>query len=258
MTKPNLSNVVKTVQTTLHKHSPEILMGFGITGMITTTVMAVKATPKAMERMDSVKKKHADDSNKKAFYKDVLLNVAPIYIPAALVGTLSVSCLIGSSSVNHKRNTALATAYTLSESALKEYQGKVVETIGEKKEEAVRAAIAKDKVDAAPVVDREIVITGNGTTRCFDPISARYFESDIETIRRSVNELNRRLLINDYISLNEFYGELGLDYTDIGDTIGWRVDRGLVEVTYHAILDKRGVPCLALEYMLAPYHDYDK
>jgi hypothetical protein len=258
MDKVNLPKLVKSVRATVLKHQPEILTGIGITGMITTTVMAVKATPKALDLMADVKEKHAESSDKKAFCKDVLLKVAPVYIPAALIGGLSVSCLIGASSVNYKRNAALATAYTLSESALKEYQDKVVETIGEKKEEAVRAAIAKDRIDKNPAVDREVIITGNGDTRCYDPLSSRYFDSDIETIRKSVNELNRHLLLDDYVSLNDFYCELGLDTTEIGDTIGWRSDKGLVELSFYPIMDKKERPCLALEYHVAPYHDYDK
>jgi hypothetical protein len=258
MDKSNVSTFIKNVRATTQKHQPEILTGIGIAGFITTTIMAVKATPKALDRMAEVKEAHASDSDKKAFCKDVLLKVAPVYIPAAIIGGLSISCVIGASSVNHKRTAALATAYTISESALKEYRGKVVETIGEKKEEAVRAAIAKDRIDSHPVVDREVIITGNGTTRCFDPLSSRYFDSDIESIRKAVNELNRRLLLEDYISLNDFYYELGLDSTEIGDTVGWRSDRGLIELNFHAIMDKKENPCLAFEYSIAPYHDYDK
>lgn len=258
MDKPNLSKIAKSVQSTLHKYQPEILTGIGITGMITTTIMAVKATPKALDLMAEVKEKHADDPDKKAFCKDVLCKVAPVYIPAAIIGGLSVSCLVGATSVNYKRNAALATAYSLSESALREYQNKVVETIGEKKEEAVRAAIAKDRIEKHPAVDREVIITGDGNTRCFDPLSSRYFDSDIESIRKSVNELNRRLLIEDYISLNDFYYELGLEPTDIGETVGWRSDKGLIELSFHAIMDKKEKPCLAFEYNIMPYYDYDK
>lgn len=258
MDKANLTKLVKNIRAVALKYQPEILTGIGITGMITTTIMAVKATPKALDLMAEVKEKHAKDTDKKAFCKDVLLKVAPVYIPAAIVGGLSTSCLIGASSVNYKRNAALATAYTLSESALKEYQDKVVETIGEKKEEAVRAAIAKDRIDKNPAVDREVIITGDGTTRCYDPLSSRYFESDIESIRKSVNELNRRLLLDDYVSLNDFYCELDIPTTEIGDTIGWRVDKGLVELSFYPIMDKKERPCLALDYHIAPYHDYDK
>lgn len=259
MTKSKLSSAFNTVRTVIHKNQPEILTFVGVGGFVTTTIMAVKATPKAMARMDEIKQKHKKDKDRKAFYKDVIFKVAPVYIPAAIVGSLSISCVVGANSVNHKRSAALATAYTLSESALKEYQGKVVETIGEKKEEAVRAAIAKDRVDSHPVVDREVIITGNGETRCFDPLSSRYFDSDIESIRKAINDLNHRLLREDYISLNDFYYELGLDSMDVGDDIGWRADKGLVDVSFYPIIDnKTKKPCIALDYKIAPYHDYDK
>lgn len=258
MDKSSLSKAAKNVKATLQKNGPNIVTWLGIGGFVTTTVMAVKVTPKALDLMAEVKAKHEDDPDRKAFCKDVLLKVAPVYIPAFIVGSLSIACVAGASSVNNKRNAALATAYTISETALKEYQDKVVETIGEKKEEAVRAAIAKDRVDRTPVVDREVILTGNGDSRCFDPLSSRYFDSDIETIRKAVNELNRRLLLEDYISLNDFYYELGLEPTDIGETVGWRSDRGLVELSFHAIMDKKDKPCLALDYAIAPYHDYDK
>ena len=48
MKKSNISKVLSSVRTSMAKHSPEILTGIGIAGMITTTVMAVRATPKAL------------------------------------------------------------------------------------------------------------------------------------------------------------------------------------------------------------------
>lgn len=272
MKKVKMTGLVNCVKSAVTKRSPEILTGIGIAGMVTTTIFAVKATPKALMLIEEEKRRQnkelLEDAKKNgldAYARieklkpvDVVKVTWKCYIPSALICVSSMACLIGASSVHLKRNAALATAYKLSETALTEYKDKVVETIGTKKEEAVRAAIAKDRIDKNPPVDREIIITGNGDTRCYDPLSSRYFDSDIETIRRSVNELNRRLLLEDYISLNEFYYELGLDPTEIGDTIGWRVDKGLVEIGFHAILDKKDKPCLALEYHIAPYHDYDK
>ena len=48
MNKSSIKNALKSIQTTVSKHSPEILTGIGIAGMITTTVLAVRATPKAL------------------------------------------------------------------------------------------------------------------------------------------------------------------------------------------------------------------
>lgn len=253
MNKINLAQVTKNVQLVIRKHQPEILTGIGIAGMLTTTILAVKATPKALDLMAEIKEKHADDIDRKAYAKDIITKVVPVYLPSAAVGGLALSCLIGASSVNYRRNAALATAYTLSEKALTEYQEKVVETIGEKKEQVVRAAIAKDKVDNNPVSDKEVIITGNGDTLCYDTISGRYFESDIEKIKRAENELNHKLLREDYVSLNEFYDEIGLSFTKLGDEIGWQVDKGLIELNFSSTLTHTGKPVLVLDYSIVPY-----
>ena len=177
MNKSNISKVLSSVRTSMAKHSPEILTGIGIAGMITTTVMAVRATPKALILIEERKEEIGAEELEVA---DVVKTTWFCYIPAVITGTLSIACLIGASSVNAKRNAALATAYTLSESALKDYQGKVVEMFGEKKHETVKDAVAKDKIEKNPVVTREVIITEKGNTLCYDAISGRYFKGDIQ------------------------------------------------------------------------------
>ena len=178
------------------------------------------------------------------------------YVPAALTGTLSIACLIGASSVNVRRNAALATAYTLSESALKDYQEKVIEMFGEKKNEAVKDAIAKDKVEKNPVVTREVIITEKGNTLCYDAVSGRYFKGDIEKIKKAECELNRQMRDEMYISLNDFYYEIGLRNTSIGDDIGWNINEGFIDLYFSSQLDEENVPCVVLNYQVAPRYDY--
>lgn len=178
------------------------------------------------------------------------------YIPSAVIGGISICCLIGASSVNFRRNAALATAYTLSESALKEYQEKVIETIGEKKEQSVRDAIAKDKLEQNPVVSREVIITEKGNTLCYDIISCRYFRSDIDKIKKIENELNRRMRDEMYISLNDFYYELGLNGSSMGEDLGWNIDEGYIDLNFSSQLAEDGTPCLVINYKLAPRYDY--
>ena len=256
MTKLNLTQIAKSVQLVIKQHQPEILTGIGIGGMLTATVMAVSATPKALDLMAEIKDKHGDDADKKSFAKDIITKVAPVYLPATLVGGVAIGCLVGASSVNYRRNAALATAYTISEKALKEYQDKVVETIGSKKEQTVRSAIIQDKLDQNPVVDREVYITGKGDTLFFDLMSSRYFESDIEKIKKAINTLNHRLLREDYVSINDFYEEIGLSFTKLGDEMGWRVDKGLIEVDFIPRMSSDGRPCLALDYTVTPDYNY--
>lgn len=255
MNKLNLSNISKGIRTAVTKHSPEILTGIGITGMVTTVVMAVRATPRALILIEE-RKEEANIDNLTPIEK--VKAAWTCYIPAAITGGLSIICLIGANSVNVRRNAALAAAYTLSESALKEYQEKVVEHIGEKKEQSVRDAIAKDKLDRDPVTNHEIIITDKGNTLCYDLHSGRYFRSDIDKIKKAVNEINETLIKDMYVSLNDFYYELGLDNTKMGDELGWNIDQGQVRVDFSSHLASDGTPCLAINYQVAPRYEYYK
>ena len=253
MKKPNISKIIFTVKSTTRKHSPEILTGIGIAGMVTATVMAVKATPKALILIEE---KKAEDETEKLTPVDTVKTAWKPYIPAAVTGTLSVACLIGASSVNARRNAALATAYTLSESALKEYQEKVIETIGEKKEQAVRDAVAKERIEKSPVASKEVIITEKGNTLCLDYVSGRYFKSDIDAIKKAVNELNRRMRDEMYISLNDFYYEIGLSNIGVGEELGWNIDRGYIEPDFSSQLADDGTPCLVISYLVEPRYDF--
>lgn len=257
MNTKTIGNFFKKIQAQTIKHSPEILTGIGIAGMVTTTVMAVRATPKALDLMAEIHEKETQERlNKKEVGKEIITKVAPVYIPSALIGVLSISCLIGATSVNQRRTAALATAYSLSESALREYQEKVIETFGEKKEQAVRDAIAKDKVDQNPVTSTEVIVTKKGDTLCYDILSGRYFKSDMDKIKKIENELNRRLISEMYISLNEFYYELGLRCTKQGNDLGWNIDDGLINVRFSAQIADDGQPCIVLDYECAPRYDF--
>ena len=58
MNKPNVNKYFKMATRMIKKRSPEILTGFGIAGMITTTVLAVKATPKALKLIEEAEKEY--------------------------------------------------------------------------------------------------------------------------------------------------------------------------------------------------------
>lgn len=261
MKKPNMSALFKGIQTSISKHSPEILTGIGIAGMITTTVLAVKATPKALDLIEDKKEELDAHKEDKLSPVEVVKTTWKCYIPAAATGAMSVACLIGASSVNARRNAALATAYNLSATALSEYKEKVIETVGEKKEQLIRNKVAEDRVNKEPVNQSAIVVSGNGTTRCFDAITKRRFISDIDTIKRIVNELNARMIDGeDYISLNDFYYELGLDGVSIGDDLGWSTRdgrQGLIKVDFSAQLDTDGVPCVYIDYLVEPKRGFN-
>jgi len=256
MTKASLVKFTKGVQNSLHKHGPEILTGIGIAGMITTTVLAVRATPKALKLIEETK--HTERKDKLTPIETVKATWKP-YLPAAITGLVSVACIVGASSVNVKRNAALTAAYTLSETARAEYREKVLETIGERKEKVVREKIADDKIAKNPVEENKIYVTDSKSyTLCLEPISMRYFNSDIDAIRTAAINLNERMQ-NDpfgYMSLNDFYDELGLEQTSVGDALGWNISKGLIRLDFHARLTQQGDPCIVIDFENEPVYGY--
>lgn len=256
MKKSNITNFIKNAQFVLSKHSPEILTGLGIAGMITTTILAVKATPKAMKICEAEKLDRVTDYEKEPTKFEYVKLCWKCYIPAVVTGTMSIACLIGASSVNLRRNAALATAYKLSETALTEYKEKVVETIGEKKEKTIKDAIAKDHVEKNPVKQQEVIVTGKGETLCYDELCGRYFRSDIDKLKKIENELNRRMRDEMYISLNEFYYEVGLDDIAAGHDIGWNIDKGYIELSFSSQLASDGTPCLVVSFSNPPKYNF--
>ncbi len=238
------------------KHGPEILTGIGISGMLTTVVLAVSETPEALRRIE---KKKRDENHKQLTTIQTIQAAGTCYIPAIVTGAMSTACLIGASSINGRRNAALATAYSLSETALQEYKHKVVETIGEKKESAIRDSIDKDHIERNPPSQEILLAEGSGKTLCYDALCGRYFYSDMESLRHSANKLNRQMTTGSetYISLNEFYMEIGLSVVEIGDELGWNVGRGLIELYFSSQLAHGTTPCLVMTFQTMPEYKFD-
>ncbi len=260
MSASSLSKTFKSIGKVITKHSPEILTGLGIAGMVSTTVLAVKATPKAVKILDDYKDNVLRD-HEKIKPVDAVKLTWKCYVPAAITGTASMACLIGASKVSLKRNAALATAYSLSETALREYKDAVVETVGEKKEKVVKEKAVVKKLIENPAEPSEVIITGHGETMCYDALCGRHFKSDRNHIDKVVNVLNRRLRTEMYISLNDFYSEIGLAPVEIGYYIGWNIDKDRIseiEIDYGAHLVDEKTPYMTIDFVKRPEYNFDR
>lgn len=180
--------------------------------------------------------------------------VLPVYVPTIVTATATVACIIGSHTISSKRTAALASLYSVSEMAMKEYQKKVIDTIGEKKEQKVRDEIDKDLVERTPIT-KQIVLTGTGDHIIFDAYSGRYFKSNIDKIKQTVNEFNSRLISEMELQLNEFYYELGLEGIPYGNEVGWEAGNQL-EVDYSSQLTDDGTPCLVMNIGRPSWHSH--
>ena len=248
MNKEVIKRTFKDIPKILKKRSPEILVGVGIIGMVVTTITAVGATPKAIRMVDEKEIK----DGKRLTKKEVIATTWKCYLPSAITGVCSVACIIGANSISIRRNAALAAAYAISVQDLADYKKKALEVVGEKKEQAIRDEIAKEKLANAPLETNRIVMTGKGETLCYDPLSGRYFKSDIEKLRKAENIANKRMRDEVRITLNEFYYEIGLPEIDIGERMGWDIDKGYIDLEFSSQLAADGTPCLVMGHHKPP------
>jgi len=265
MKEKAISQTAKNLGGIISKNSPTILTGIAVGGFVTTVIFAVRATPKAMEILDDYKDERCSDCMSKRgdrecehcvdyslTKKEILKLTWKAYIPTVTMGVVTIACVIGSNSINQRRNAALATVYGVTEAAFREYKEKVVETIGKSKELKLRDEISAEHVRRNPPGEENVILTGKGNVLCRDSFSGRYFRSDIEKIRRSINDINKQFLSEMWVSINEVYYELGLSETTLGNLLGWDLDQGLLDISFSSQVTENGEPCLVLNYEIVP------
>lgn len=249
-----LSKLLNSSKELLSKNAPEIMIGFGLAGMLTSTIMAVKATPKAME----IIKEEEDYLNRDLNNAEKLKLAWRPYVPAAIGYCASAALIIGANNVHCKRSAMFAGAYKLSEQTLQTYKNKVIETIGEEKEREISDKVIKEGYKPVMTTHPSSeVIFGTGQCLCYDPLSGRYFNADMDKIRRVENELNYRLMKESMVSLNEFYTELGMDCTDMGFKYGWNIDDGLIETRFTSNISDDNKLYLIVSFARNPKLDFD-
>lgn len=194
------------------RNAPTILTVIGGIGVVATAVLAAKETPKALEILRAAKEEKGEELTK----TEKVVNAAPAYIPAIITGAATIACIFGANALNKQQQAALISAYALLDNSYKEYKKKVEELYGEEVDAQVRAEIAKDHIDEADISEED-----DGKQLFFDDYSSRYFRATIEQVQKAEYNLNRTLFMHDYVSLNEFYKDLGLEPIDAGWVTGW-------------------------------------
>ena len=263
----NMSNIVNSATKTFHrvgfqikKHSPEILLVTGITGVVTSAVMACKATTKVDAIVEETKKsidmihegmeagnicdvEYTEEDGKKDLaivYIQTGVKFAKLYGPSVLLGLTSIGCILASNNIIHKRNVALSAAYTAIDTSFKGYRSRVIERFGESMDRELRYNIKTQEVKET-VVDEETgkKKTVKSTVSVVDPNTysdyARFFdeycagwtkdaEYNLMFLRQQQNYANELLKSRGHLFLNEVYDMLGIDRTKAGNIVGWIYD----------------------------------
>lgn len=234
------------------RNSPTILSAIAAAGVVTTAILAVKATPKALRKLE------AAEPSEVVLNRQRVALVWTDYLPAGIAGAATIACIIGANRAGMRQTAAMAAAYTLVNSTFNEYKDHVLAEIGEAKELKVREKIMEDRIQNSPPNEKTVLVTGRGDQLCFDSVSGQYFRSDVELIRRAENEANAQMLTGDmWLSLNEWYDFIGVEHAAIGDELGWNIENR-IELSFSSHLAPDGTPCLAIAYKKLPFSGYGK
>lgn len=247
-------NLLKSSMLFLKRNASTILTYAGGVGVIATSVMAVKATPKAIALLENAKEEKGEDLTKIEKVKIA----GPAYIPTVLIGVSTITCIFGANALSQRQQATLMSAYALLDNSYKDYKKKVKELYGEDSDVRIKEEISKDKYneDPYPIED--------GKQLFYDEFSQRHFEATTEEVLRAEYEINRMLAANYGVYLNEFYELLRLERTDYGDYLGWStgelVDTFLyswIDFHHTKVIMDDGLECTIISMGTEPTCDFE-
>lgn len=243
----SLSQVAKKFEKLLTDNSPVLLTSVGVAGTIATAVLTGKASFEAAQILNETEPLEP---------KEKVELVWKLYIPPVIVGAGTVSAIVLANRIGTRRAAAMAAAYTISEKAYAEYREKVVEKLGEAKEQEVRDEIAQQRVNANPP-NNEVIIVDNGDVLFLESYTGRYFKSSMETVKKALNDTNYQMYSDMYASLGDFQQRIGLPRTSLSEEVGWTVE-DKIEIEFSATLTEDQRPCIVMNYVVAPVRGYHR
>lgn len=229
------------------KQSPIILTVAAVGGVVTTVVLAVKATTEAQRLIEKEKIEKEMQVDEKLTVVETIQTVWKPFVPVVVSAGLTIGAIVGSSAINEKRKAALASLYALSETALQEYQAKTEEMAGPAVLQKIKDEVNGEKVpETLPFIPTELE---GGDCPVIDIMSGRMFMSSVEIIRNAANEINEGILNGDMCaSLNDFYDLLpGIEPNELGVECGWNLNH-LCRPYFTARLSSQGRPVLVLDW----------
>lgn len=210
----------------LKQSSPTILTCVGAIGVVATSVMAVKATPKALQIIEEHTGYDHDGFMSAPSKKEIVQLTWQCYIPAALIGLSTISCIFGANILNKRNQASLVSAYSLLHQSYRQYREAAKSVYGDDADSKIKAQIAKDtyvSADGYSIYSTDMDPESEKIL-CYDLYSQRYFTSTMAAVLNAQYHVNRNLCLRGDTTINEFYEFLGIDKIDNGDEIGWSID----------------------------------
>lgn len=252
----NMNKLLRQSKLFMKRNSSTILTGVGAVGVVVTSVMAVKATPKALRLLEEAKLEKGEELTK----FEIVKTAGPAYVPSVLVGAATVVCIFGANVLNKRQQAAMMSAYALLDQSYKDYKKKVDELYGEGATKEVEKEIVKNKYNESDLS----IDDGDGKELFYDAFSERYFRATLSDVIAAEYEINHLLAQDCGVYLNEFYDELGIDTVDYGDYIGWSSFELVetywycwVEFGHEKVTMDDGMECTIIHMFTEPTFDFE-
>lgn len=249
-----MNKLLSKSQSFLKRNSSTILTCVGAAGVIATTVTAVKATPKAILLLEKAREDKGDELTK----LETVKIAAPVYVPTILLGASTLACIFGANVLSTRGQASLMSAYALADSSYKDYRKKVDELYGEEAGAQIRAELAKDKYEENPIRVED------GKRLYYDMYSMQYFEATPFEVQKAEYELNKELMLNDGVCLNEWYKQIGADQLEHGYDFGWSTSANMeaywqtwIDFHHEKVVMDDGLECIIISFAQEPFPDFE-
>lgn len=156
------------------RNASTILTCVSVVGVITSGVLAVKATPKAMRIIEEAEKEKGDKLTK----FEIIKAAGPAYIPAVAIGVTTIACILGIDILGKRQQASLASAYAVVSRSYEEYKKKVAEICGEDIETDIEELIERDHREESDPLDE----FEDGNLLFFDLATMRYFRTTLDQV----------------------------------------------------------------------------
>lgn len=249
-----MKGLVRSSQLFIKRNASTILTTLGGAGVIATSVLAVKATPKALVLLEQAKKEKGEELTT----VETIKVAGIVYIPAVVTGAASIACIFGANVLNKRQQASLVSAYALLDASYKEYKEKVEELYGEGANEHLKEELVKDKYEASEESEDD------GLQLFYDDFSGRYFRSTMYDVQQAEYRINRDIHMRGWAELNEFYDYINLDAIDGGEALGWseggnlaRYWQGWIDFSHRRVTMDDGMECCIVTMFQEPYPCYE-
>lgn len=237
------------------KCTPGVLIGFTVTGVVVTGVVAYRSGIKAGEILKKRKEKPklVTKEEKVEDLKEAVKDLAPIVLPPAVMAMITILCAIGSHKVTAKRMMVLSAAYTVAREALSDQDQKILELFGENKRKKIKDEIAKDRIKDLKVSNARAQKTGRGNQLCKDVQFGTEFYSSVNAIQAAINSLSTDCIDERWVTLDDFYDKLNIDHIGVGSSMGWcsgDLCKGTLPISVTPILNEDSEVVLCLDYTI--------